>query len=112
MPPLSAFLMMILSYDFNDFRALASPPVMFWSIVIFSGAILYICSIICLSSLFLVVTGSMLFSFTRASFLKLQSKYFSRILSFLVNAEISAFASWNVPLVDGQKVVPFKSREI
>ena len=47
-----------------------------------------------------------------ASFLKLWLKYFSRILSFLVNSVISDFASRKVPLVDGQNVGPFSSTEI
>ena len=40
------------------------------------------------------------------------SKYFSLILSFLVKSAISDFSSRKVPLVEGQKVGPFISREI
>ena len=97
------------------FRALSdcdSLWVMLLVVVVFSGAMFSICSMIRFSSLFLQVTGSLLFSFTKASFLKSLSKYFSRILSFLVKFVISDLASRKVPLVDGQNVGPLRSTAI
>lgn len=55
--------------------------------------------------------GWVFFSLTIALLEKLESKYFSRTLSFLVNSAISALASRNVPFVVGQNVGPFSKRD-
>ena len=60
-----------------------------------------------MSSSFFERTGAVLFSFTRQSFTYVEFQNFSRNLSFRVNGASSDLEARNVPLVEGQNVVPF-----
>ena len=93
MPPLSAFFITMSSYDLRVLSACDSSGDKLGSESIFAGAMSSICLQILLSSLFLQMTGLVFLSLTSASLVKFELKYFSRILSFLVNTANSAFAS-------------------